>query len=400
VTTATAAVAVLLDLSGATPHVLLGRRRAREGDPWSGHLALPGGRPDASDRDAMDTAVRECAEEAGILLERAMVWGGLPPVVAGRVTGRHTVVSPFVAVLEGRFDPSEGEFRADRGTDGEIEAWMGFALEDLDRPELRTAIRAPDGSVQEGVRTALGTLWGMTLRLLERVWRAPLVPGISRLWLDFDGTLYPASHPLSDAVDRRITEWISRERGVAPEEADLVRMDLYRRHGNTLRGMMGESDMDPTRYLDFVFDLPDSVFPGADPGLDLALSRLGLPARVFTNARADYVRRGLERLGISGRIRGIHDIESFGWRSKPEPAVYEELLRLEGADPSTILFADDRAENLAPARALGIRCVWMDEDGRGDWTDRDGHPWDGLPWQWKIRDARLLPALLLPRLGT
>jgi len=400
VTSPAASVALLLDLSDAKPHVLLGRRRTRAGDPWSGHLALPGGKADASDGDAMDTAVRECAEEAGIRLERSMVWGGLPPVVAGRVTGRHTVVSPFVAVLDGRFDPAQGGFRRDRGTDGEIEVWMGFALEDLDRPELRTTIQAPDGSAQEGVRTELGTLWGMTLRLLERVWQAPLVPGISRLWLDFDGTLYPASHPLSDAVDRRITEWISRERGVAPEAADLVRMDLYRRHGNTLRGMMGESDMDPGRYLDFVFDLPDSVFPGSDPDLDLALSRLDLPARVFTNARADYVRRGLERLGISGRIRGIHDIESFRWRSKPDPSVYSELLRQEGTDPAAILFADDRAENLAPARALGIRCVWVDEDERGDWTDRDGRPWDGLPWQWKVRNAGRLPALLLPRLGT
>jgi putative hydrolase of the HAD superfamily len=400
VTSTTASVAVLLDLSGDKPHVLLGRRRVRRDDPWSGHLALPGGRPGLADRDAMDTAVRECVEEAGIRLDRSMVWGGLPPVLAGRITGRHTVVSPFVAVLDGRFDRALGTFRQDHGTDGEIEAWTAFALEDLDRPRLRTTHLAPDGTSQEGVRTELGTLWGMTLRLLERVWRAPLVPGISGLWLDFDGTLYPASHALSDAVDRRISDWISRERGVAPEEADRVRKDLYRRYGNTLRGMMGESDVDPKRYLDFVFDLPDSVFPDPDPELDRALSRLDIPASVFTNARADYVHRGLRKLGISARIGEIRDIESFRWRSKPEPALYEEILRLDGTDPAGILFADDRAENLSPARALGIRCVWVDEEEKGDWTDAERHPWDGLPWQWKIRSLHRLPALLLPRLGT
>jgi len=400
VTSPTASVAVLLDLRGDGPRVLLGRRRSRPDDPWSGHLALPGGRPEASDHDAMDTAIRECSEEAGIRVHRSMVWGGLPPVLAGRVTGHHTVVSPFVAVLEGRFDPVEGAFRRDHGTDGEIEAWTGFALGDLDRPELRTTIPAPDGTTQEGVLTELGILWGMTLRLLERVWRAPLVPGISSLWLDFDGTLYPASHALSDAVDRRISEWISRERDLDPEEADRVRRDLFLRYGNTLRGMLGESDVDPKRYLDFVFDLPDSVFPDADPDLDLALARLDLPASVFTNARADYVRRGLRKLGISGRIGGIRDIESFHWRSKPDPALYEEILRADGTDPPTILFADDRAENLAPARALGVRCVWIDEEERGDWTDRERRPWDGLPWQWKLRSLHRLPALLLPRLGT
>jgi putative hydrolase of the HAD superfamily len=384
-------VAVLLDLADGNPRVLLGRRRERTEDPWSGNLALPGGRPEPVDRDAMDTALRECREEAGIRLSRNDVWGGLSPVVAGRVTGRHALVSPFLAVVDG--------FRPTGAMDGEIEAWSAFPLGDLDRPELRTTHVAPDGSQQDAVRTDLGLLWGMTLRLLERVWRAPLVPGITRLWLDFDGTLYPASHPLAQAVDGRITEWIARERGVSPEEADRLRVDLYHRHGNTLRGMMGESDVDPTRYLDFVFDLTDSVFPGKDTALDQALSRVGLPASIFTNARADYVRRGLDALGISSRIHAIRDIESFGWRSKPEPALYAEMLAEAASDPQGIAFVEDRAANLGPARDLGLRCIWVDEDSSGDWTDREGRPWDGMSWHWKIPSIHFLPVLLLPRLG-
>lgn len=390
-TSATASVAVLLDLSDGNPRVLLGRRRERSGDPWSGNLALPGGRPEPIDRDAMDTALRECREEAGIRLERSAVWGGLPPVLAGRITGRHTAVSPFLAIVD--------DFRQDNPGDGEIEAWSAFPLADLDRPELRMAHKAPDGSAQDAVRTELGVLWGMTLRLLERIWRQPLVQGISRLWLDFDGTLYPASHPLADAVDRRITEWIARERNISAEEADRLRVDLYQRHGNTLRGMMGESDVDPTRYLDFVFDLPDSVFPSADPSLDEVLSRIGASAAIFTNARADFVRRGIAALGISERIQDIRDIESFQWRAKPEPSLYARMLEIDGGDPRRILFAEDRARNLAPARALGIRCVWVDEDRRGDWTDLDGSPWDGVPWHWKIPTIHHLATLLLPRLG-
>ena len=340
----------------------------------------------------MDTALRECREEAGIHLSRSAVWGGLPPFVAGRVTGHHVLVSPFLAVVDG-FRPS-GEM------DGEIEAWTAFPLSDLDRPELRTVHPAPDGSAQDAVRTDLGALWGMTLRLLERIWRAPLVPGITRLWLDFDGTLYPASHPLADAVDRRITRWLCAQRGISQEDADRLRVDLYQRHGNTLRGMMSESDVDPTRYLDFVFDLPDSVFPESDPALDLVLSRIAAPATIFTNARADYVRRGLDALGISGRIQSIRDIESFQWRSKPERALYARMLEIDGGTPEGILFVEDRVQNLSPARDLGIRCVWVDEDGSGDWTDIEGRPWDGMPWHWKIPAARDLSVLLLPRLGT
>ena len=333
-----ASVAVLVDLSGAAPRVLLGRRREDPRDPWSGDLALPGGRPEPTDRDAMDTALRECREESGVEIPRSAVWGGLAPVLAGRITGRPVQVHPFFAVVDG--------FRPDRASDGEIDEWMAFPLPDLDRPALRTAHVAPDGSAQPAVRTAIGTLWGATLRILERVWTEPLVAGIHRLWLDFDGTLFPASHPLAEAVDRRIVQWLALREGVSWEEAARMRLDLYHRHGNTLQGMMGGPDVDPQAYLDYVFDLPDSVFPRADPALDSILERLALPSRIFTNARADYVRRGLRRLGIENRIGEIDDIVSFDYRTKPDPSVYEDMLSRQGVEPSSIIFCDDRAGNL------------------------------------------------------
>ena len=61
-----AAVAIIL-----TPQpdsILLIRRADRSGDPWSGHMALPGGRREPSDSDLAATAIREVAEEVGIQL--------------------------------------------------------------------------------------------------------------------------------------------------------------------------------------------------------------------------------------------------------------------------------------------------------------------------------------------
>ena len=396
-----AAVALVVARGGADgPVVLLGRRASRDGDPWSGQLALPGGRPEPSDRDALDTALRECREEAGLELSRGDAVGALPEIVAGRVTGHDVRVRPFLFLVDGIRQTGNG--------DGEIEEWMEFPLRLLDERELRTTLVASDGSLQDAVRTPLGTLWGMTLRLLERTWREPLVKDAARLWLDFDGTVYPASHGLAEEIDRRITEWVAMARGIPWEEADLVRRDLYRRHGNTLRGMMREDDVDPNAYLDYVFDLPDSVFPGPDRGLGAALERIGLPIAIFTNAREDYVRRGLERLGFPGLVGKVHDIASFRWTAKPEPHLYDEMLLREGVeDPGTVVFAEDRAENLGPARARGIRCVWIDEQGTGDWLEAVGtesvdappRGWESVPWHWKLRELADLPALVLPRLG-
>jgi 8-oxo-dGTP pyrophosphatase MutT (NUDIX family) len=60
--------AILRDGPGGA-EVLMIQRAERAGDPWSGHMALPGGRRDPADPDLHATAVRETREEVGIDLD-------------------------------------------------------------------------------------------------------------------------------------------------------------------------------------------------------------------------------------------------------------------------------------------------------------------------------------------
>jgi 8-oxo-dGTP pyrophosphatase MutT (NUDIX family) len=65
-----AAVAVVLRAHPEDLEVLLIKRARDPRDPWSGHMALPGGRRDAADPDLAHTAVRETLEETGVELTR------------------------------------------------------------------------------------------------------------------------------------------------------------------------------------------------------------------------------------------------------------------------------------------------------------------------------------------
>ncbi len=64
--------AVALVLSGASlndSELLFIRRAVRAGDPWSGHVAFPGGRRDVVDATLEETARRETLEELALNLD-------------------------------------------------------------------------------------------------------------------------------------------------------------------------------------------------------------------------------------------------------------------------------------------------------------------------------------------
>jgi 8-oxo-dGTP pyrophosphatase MutT (NUDIX family) len=72
------------------------------GDPWSGHLALPGGRRQAEDSTLLDTAIRETAEEVGIALPDKALLGELDDLSPVSPHLPQVVVRPFVFGLETR----------------------------------------------------------------------------------------------------------------------------------------------------------------------------------------------------------------------------------------------------------------------------------------------------------
>ncbi|MEX2583897.1 MAG: CoA pyrophosphatase [Gemmatimonadota bacterium] len=90
-----ASVSLLIKPAGGDLEILLIQRSASERDPWSGHMALPGGRRE-DDEDDLSTAIRETLEEVGVDLARSgMLIGRLDDVKPER-GGPQIAVAPFV----------------------------------------------------------------------------------------------------------------------------------------------------------------------------------------------------------------------------------------------------------------------------------------------------------------
>lgn len=91
-----AAVAAVLRDAPTGPSVLLMKRTERVGDPWSGHISLPGGRYELTDANLLATAVRETREELAVDLAATRVVGSLPPLHPRSSGPAGIEVSPFV----------------------------------------------------------------------------------------------------------------------------------------------------------------------------------------------------------------------------------------------------------------------------------------------------------------
>lgn len=96
---ANAAVSLLLKQSRVDFEVLLVKRVKNPQDPWSGQMALPGGKREPDDKDLKDTVKRETMEETGVALGDSNFLGVLTAVKSEHKP--EVKILPFVALLAG-----------------------------------------------------------------------------------------------------------------------------------------------------------------------------------------------------------------------------------------------------------------------------------------------------------
>jgi putative hydrolase of the HAD superfamily len=184
--------------------------------------------------------------------------------------------------------------------------------------------------------------------------------GHIRHWIfDLDNCLDPAETRLFDLIDERMTAYIARLLDVDPVEARRVQKSHFHAHGTTLRGLMHDHDVDPHHFLEDVHAIPlDRVCN--DERLARGLARLPGQKLVFTNGDAPYARRVLEAIGIGDAFEALHDIHAAELRPKPDAHGYRLLLDKFAIDPARALMVEDMAQNLKPAKELGMTTVWVD----------------------------------------
>jgi 8-oxo-dGTP pyrophosphatase MutT (NUDIX family) len=144
--------------------VLLILRAQREGDPWSGQVAFPGGRRDPGDATLQDTAIRETLEETGIdLSSNGLVLGMLDELRPRTPVLPPIIVTPYVAIAPPEFSLQI----SDELADAFWVPWSTFADPTI-TSESTVNVRGADWKVSSYL-VGERIVWGMTERILRQL---------------------------------------------------------------------------------------------------------------------------------------------------------------------------------------------------------------------------------------
>ena len=159
--------AILLALrarADGEPELLMIKRAEAERDPWSGHIACPGGRMEPGDHDLSVTAVRETWEETGVDVARdGRLLGHLDDLYPRTPSLPPIVIRPYVALVRADVEivPSH-----------EVAAAFWVPLSALaERGAWRTGTVTVRGIEREVQVFQHGeyTVWGLTERALRQL---------------------------------------------------------------------------------------------------------------------------------------------------------------------------------------------------------------------------------------
>lgn len=159
-----AAVAMVLQPTGNDTEALFILRAVKEGDPWSGHMAFPGGHQDDEDDSLRHAAERETMEEIGLDLRQAANYIGELDWVQANPRGRNLdmVVAPFVYELTSPVESFAPNYEVADVLWGSLsDMYTGAIHTERDFGFGRESMTFPGYGVGDEI------VWGLTYRMLE-----------------------------------------------------------------------------------------------------------------------------------------------------------------------------------------------------------------------------------------
>ncbi len=160
-----AAVAVIYRQGYNGTELFFIQRAKKEGDPWSGDMAFPGGRQQQEDANLQHTAIRETWEETGLDLFKQ---GRYRTQLGRQITRSHhnntpMIITPFLFQWQGK-----DNWSLNHEADDAVWIPLEFFNERQQRESLvwkqgKLSLKLPCYHYEDK------TVWGLTLRMVDNI---------------------------------------------------------------------------------------------------------------------------------------------------------------------------------------------------------------------------------------
>ena len=200
------------------------------------------------------------------------------------------------------------------------------------------------------------------------------------IFFDLDGTLYPESTGLWEAIKDRMNLYMRDRLGIPEETAPRLREQYFKMYGTTLRGLQERHNVDKEDFLAFVHDLPLKNYLTPNPNLREVIASLQTRNLIFTNADVNHAQRVLAELQLDDLFETIIDVNAVDPYCKPMPESFAIAMDLaDEPDPRKCVMIDDLPRTTRAALDVGMAsllygCDEPSADASGVFTD-----WNHLP---------------------
>jgi putative hydrolase of the HAD superfamily len=200
------------------------------------------------------------------------------------------------------------------------------------------------------------------------------------IFFDLDGTLYPESTGLWEAIKDRMNLYMRDRLGIPEEAVPGLREQYFKMYGTTLRGLQERHNVDKEDFLAFVHDLPLKNYLTPNPILREVIASLQTRNLIFTNADVNHARRVLAELQLDDLFETIIDVNAVDPYCKPMPESFAIAMELaDEPDPRKCVVIDDLPRTTCAALDVGMAsllygCDEPSADASGVFTD-----WNHLP---------------------
>jgi putative hydrolase of the HAD superfamily len=186
---------------------------------------------------------------------------------------------------------------------------------------------------------------------------------IKNFIFDLDGTLYGQDmlEKIFGQVSKRMGEFISQKLNVNLEKAKELQKNYFHKYNTSLNGLIIHHDINPQEFLKFVHEI-NLDFLKKDIVLREELLKLEAKKYIYTNGSFEHIDQIIKSLGIEDLFDGTFDIVEANYVPKPSLKPYKNMIKKFNIDPKESVFIEDIAMNLEPAKKLGMKTVWIENE--------------------------------------